>query len=169
MKAVYNVIIPHLYIGGKDAMNHDIKFDIIINCTTNAPCPNYCKNCIIIPVSNSTKDCNKFFNIIIKTDVLQQIHNSILNKKNVLINCMEGMHRSCTLAACYFMKYHKMNIKDAMAFIKSKRSVAFNRVYNLFCVIQMYYNYLHPPPKQPENVLKEKQNNLNKLQHLIKK
>jgi hypothetical protein len=177
MSPPYNLIIPYLYIGKKDGLYKDIKFDTVINCTPNVPCANYCKNFIKIPVSNSTKDCNKFFNIIIKTDVLQQIHNSIQNKKTVLIHCMEGMHRSCTIAACYFMKYHNMNIKDSMVFIKSKRPVAFNRVYNLFCVIQMYYNHLHPTPKQIENVVKEKQlenvikekNNLNNLQHLIKK
>jgi hypothetical protein len=157
MKDIYNLIIPYLYIGGKNAMTSDIRFSTIINCTPNVPCPNYCKNCIRIPVGNSKKDCNKFFNIITKTDVLHQIHTSIQKKIPVLIHCMEGMHRSCTLAACYFMKYNNMNIKDAMAFVKSKRSVAFNRVYNLFCVIQMYYNYLHSKPKQPENVIKEKQ------------
>jgi hypothetical protein len=180
----YSLIIPYLYIGGKNAMNKDIKFDTIINCTPNVPFPNYCKNCIRISVNNSKKDCNKFFDIIIKTDVLQQIHNSIENKKTVLIHCMEGMHRSCSLAACYFMKYHNMNIKESMTFVKSKRHVAFNPVYQVFCVIEMYYNYLHP--KQKPNlkldntdtvVIKEKEHNnvkkkkiknlINKLQNFI--
>ena len=161
MKDPYNKIIDYLYVGGKTAMNQDIKFSTIINCTPHLPCPNYCKNCIRIPVNNSTKDCNKFFNIIIKTDVLQQLHTSIQNKQPVLIHCMEGMHRSATLATCYLMKYKNMNIKDAMAFVKSKRSVAFNRVYNLFCVIEMYYKFLHPAPKDPNNVNKQP-NNVNK-------
>jgi hypothetical protein len=158
MAPFYNLIIPYLYIGGQKAINHDIKFDTIINCTPNVPSPNYCKNCIRVPVNNSKKDCQKFFNIIIKTDVLEQIHNSIQNKKTVLINCMEGMHRSCSLAACYFMKYNNMDIKESMVFVKSKRNVAFKPVYNVFCVIQMYYNYLHPKPKEINNIaIKEKE------------
>jgi hypothetical protein len=147
MAPYYNLITPYLYIGGKDAMNQDIKFDTIINCTRSLSFPSYCKNCIRVPVKNKTKDCVNFFDIITKTNILEQIHSSIQNKKTVLIHCMGGMHRSCSLAACYFMKYNNMNIKDSMAFVKEKRSVAFKPVYNLFCVIQSYYNYLHPKPK----------------------
>ena len=166
MAPIYNLIIPYLYIGGKDAMYQDIKFDTIINCTPNFPSPSYCNNCIRVPVNNSTKDCRKFFDIITKTDVLEQIHNSIQNKKTVLIHCMEGMHRSCSLAACYFMKYHNMNVKDSIYRVKSKRPVAFNPVYQVFCVIQLYYNYLHlkSKPKQVDKIEvkekeKEKENN----------
>jgi hypothetical protein len=167
MPPIYNLIIPYLYIGGKKGVNHDIKFDTIINCTPNFPSPSYCNNCIRVPVNNSTKDCRKFFDIITKTDVLEQIHNSIQNKKTVLIHCMEGMHRSCSLAACYFMKYHNMNVIDSMVFVKSKRPVAFNAVYKVFCVIQLYYNYLHPTPKQVDKIEvkekeKEKENNVKK-------
>ncbi len=147
MAPIYNLIIPYLYIGGKNAMNEDIKFDTIINCTPDVTCPSYCKNCIRIPVRNKTKDCDNFFDIITKTDVLQQIHTSIQNKKTVLINCQHGMHRSCSLAACYFMKYHNMNIKESMAFIKEKRYVAFRPVYKVFDVVKMYYDYLHQTPK----------------------
>ena len=159
--APYSLIIPGLYIGGKNAMYQDIKFDTIINCTTNVQCPDYCKNCIIIPVNNSKKDCNKFFNIITKTtNVLEKIHTSIKEGKKVLVHCMEGMHRSCSLVACYFMKYYNMNIKQSMAFVKSKRRIAFSPVYNVFCVIEMYYNYLHPTPKQIDKpLITEKENN----------
>jgi enamine deaminase RidA (YjgF/YER057c/UK114 family) len=128
MSPPYSSILDNLlYVGGKTGMHQDIKFDLIVNCTPNLPCPNYCKNCIRIPVNNSKKDCNKFFNIITKTDVLEQIHTTIQNKKTVLVHCMEGMHRSCSLTACYLMKYKNMNVKDAMAFVKNKRSVAFNQ------------------------------------------
>lgn len=43
MASNYSLIVPYLYIGGKDAMNQDIKFDTIINCTPNVPFPSYCK------------------------------------------------------------------------------------------------------------------------------
>jgi hypothetical protein len=154
MAPFYNIIIPYLYIGGKNAVNHDIKFDTIINCTPDVPCASYCNNFIRIPVINSSNNCKKFFNIITQTNVLEEIHTSIQNKKTVLIHCIEGMHRSCSLAACYFMKYNNMNIKDSMAFIKEKRNVAFNPKYNVFCVIEMYYNYLHPSPKDINNIEK---------------
>jgi hypothetical protein len=158
MSPPYSKIIDYLYVGGRNAYYQDIKFDTIINCTPNVECPSYCKKCIRVSVNNSKKDCNKFFNIITQTDVLQQVRNSIKNKKTVLINCMEGMHRSCTLAACYFMKYNNMSIKEAMAFVKSKRHVAFNPKYNLFCVIESYYNYLHPKPREIDNLeIKEKE------------
>ena len=71
------------------------------------------------------------------------------------------MHRSCSLAACYFMKYYNMNVKDSMVFVKSKRPVAFNPVYKVFCVIEMYYNYLHPTlkPKEINKVVTIKEEN----------
>jgi hypothetical protein len=84
MASNYSLIVPYLYIGGKDAMNQDIKFDTIINCTPNLPFPSYCKNCIRVPVNNNTNNCGKFFDIITKTNVLEQIHSNIQNKKQFL-------------------------------------------------------------------------------------
>ena len=113
---------------------------------------------------------------------MEQIHNSIQNKKTVLVHCQMGMHRSCSLAACYFMKYYNMNIKDSMAFVKSKRHVAFNPVYKLFCVIQLYYNYLTKKTNnleikdikeikenEKEQINVKKENPPNNLQNLVRK
>ena len=36
-----------------------------------------------------------------------------------------GISRSCTVTACFLIRYYDFNVEQAIKFIKSKRSVAF--------------------------------------------
>jgi atypical dual specificity phosphatase len=48
--------------------------------------------------------------------------NEVVNKKGVcLVHCVAGVSRSASMILAYLMKYHKMNLKDAHSFVKSKR------------------------------------------------
>jgi protein-tyrosine phosphatase len=60
-----------------------------------------------------------------ETKVLEKIHFCRTTFKQVLVHCHAGMQRSCAIVACYLMKYYKMNVKEAIAYIKEKRAVAF--------------------------------------------
>lgn len=54
--------------------------------------------------------------------MVPQIHEELLNKKGVLVSCVKGRSRSCTIVAAYLIKYHHMSTDEAIEFIKSKRS-----------------------------------------------
>jgi atypical dual specificity phosphatase len=51
------------------------------------------------------------------------IHEHVTNYKSVMIHCVMGISRSTTLVLAYLMKYHRMNLKDAINFVRSKRTI----------------------------------------------
>lgn len=138
----YDLIIGSIYVGGKEAVaKYHSKFSLIVNCSNAVQCPPTVE-CMLFSVANSVNDVTKYFNMIKGSNVLERLRDCVLKNKPVLVNCTEGMHRSCTMVACYLMKYEKMNVDQAMKFIKSKRSIAFNPVYNLKGVLDLFYNYI---------------------------
>lgn len=140
----FDLITDFIYIGDENAVkNSASNFDLVVNTSNAVKCPT-APECIFFPVNNSEKDVQKYFNLIQSTEIIEKIRSFVLNKKKVLINCTQGMHRSCTMAACYYMKYNNMNVDQAMKFIKSKRRIAFNPVYRLRGVLDLYFKYLHP-------------------------
>lgn len=49
------------------------------------------------------------------------INEAIENNRKVYVHCRNGHGRSPTLIAAYLVRYKKMSVEDAMAFIKEKR------------------------------------------------
>lgn len=166
----YDLIIGSIYIGGKEAVaKYNTKFTLIVNTSNAVQCPPT-PECMLFSVANSVNDVTKYFNMIISSNVLERLRDCVLRKKPVLVNCTEGMHRSCTMVACYLIKYEKMNVDQAMKFIKSKRSIAFNPVYNLKGVLDLFYKYINPKKEvnampQTETLRESKKNEVqNQLQ-----
>ena len=50
------------------------------------------------------------------------IHQELGKGKGVLVSCIKGRSRSCTIVAGYLIKYHNMTTDEALAFIKKRRS-----------------------------------------------
>jgi len=80
---------------------------------------------INLPVHDSPDECDNLLSLIYETQVLEKIHDCIINNKPVLVHCFAGMQRSCALVACYLIKYYNMKPNEAIDFIKSKRPIAF--------------------------------------------
>lgn len=55
------------------------------------------------------------------------IQKAISKDKNILIHCRAGLSRSPTIVCAYLMKYHKLNLMDAMIKISDKRGICPNR------------------------------------------
>jgi protein-tyrosine phosphatase len=72
-------------------------------------------------------------------NVLEKIHYSIMSEEPVLVHCFAGMQRSCTVVACYLMKYYYMTPYDAIMYIQSKRPVAFFGNVNFLHAIKIFY------------------------------
>ena len=54
--------------------------------------------------------------------MIPEIHESLSENKGVLVSCVKGRSRSCSIVAAYLIKYHEMSTDEALAFIKNKRS-----------------------------------------------
>ncbi len=147
MPLPYDQISPYIFVGNAEAVaNYNKHFALIVNVTTQVPAPEGV-NMIRIPVNDSATECKKLFDFILSTHVLEKIHQHVQKKQNVLVNCQMGMHRSCTVAACYYLKFHKMKIDETIAFMRNKRKIAFNPVYALRSTLEMFYQYLRGQKK----------------------
>ena len=120
---IYDEIINTLFIGGAGAAKNRYGFSMIVNCTRKSDIsfPTECKNCIRISVDDSPKYHNKLFDYIEETHVLDNIHDALQKSNKVLVHCFAGSQRSCAVVACYLIKYYKMNVIQAIQYIKNKR------------------------------------------------
>jgi protein-tyrosine phosphatase len=56
-------------------------------------------------------------------DILEIIHNSITNNKNVFVHCVAGKSRSASIVIAYIMKYCNMTLRDAYCHVKNLRHI----------------------------------------------
>lgn len=139
----HDEIIDYLYIGNASAIKNKNQFTMIVNCTKNTdiPFPSYCskENCIRLPIDDTPDECEKLITLMRETKVLEKIHYNIVSEEPVLVHCFAGMQRSCTVVACYLMKYYDMTPYDAIRYIQSKRPIAFFGGVNFLNTIRIFY------------------------------
>jgi hypothetical protein len=137
----YDQIMPNLHIGNETSgRKYGNQFQLVVNCTPDVPFHSECKDKIRIPVDDTPKLADKMYNLILRTRVLDEMHNTLQNKKSVLVHCHQGIQRSCAITACYLVKYHNMTPNQAIEYIKSKRNVAFYYGANFKKTIDTVYN-----------------------------
>ncbi len=141
-----NEIIPFLFLGNRKSLElHHNKFSMIINCTPDIPFPdsynscNSCENCIRLCVKDDPFESVKLYQLIKETNVLEQIHNKIINSQNVLVHCSMGVQRSCAVVGCYLIKYYNLTPNEAIKYIKTKRPIAFFGQVNFRDTLEVIY------------------------------
>ena len=139
---LYDEIINNLFIGGGGSAKNRYGFSMIVNCTKKSDIlfPTECKNCIRIGVDDSSKYHDKLFEFIEETQVLDKIHDALQKGDKVLVHCFAGSQRSCAVVACYLIKYYKMNVIQAIQYIKNKRQIAFYGYVNFIGAIEKCYS-----------------------------
>ena len=139
---VYDEIITNLFIGGSGAAKNRYGFSMIVNCTKKSDIsfPTECKKCIRIGVDDSPKYHDKLFEFIEESQVLDKFHNALQKYNKVLVHCFAGSQRSCAVVACYLIKYYKMNVTQAIQYIKNKRPIAFYGDVNFIGAIEKCYS-----------------------------
>ncbi len=137
----YDQIVDCLFLGNRHALEYANQFSLIVNCSREQDVafpPNH-TNCIRISIEDSSDEANKLLSLILETNVLENIHQNIVNKKCVLVHCSAGMQRSCATVACYLLQYHNMNPQEAVEYIRSKRPIAFFWTINFEKTINDFY------------------------------
>ena len=135
----YDEIIPNLFIGNFRSLKYAAKFDFIVNCSNDIPFPKSCTNCLRISVNDDPMDCDKMLIIMKRLDILEKMRNFIKNKQPVLVHCYAGIQRSCTVVACYLMKYYNITPYTAISHIKMKRPYAFDGGVNFQDALYSFY------------------------------
>lgn len=139
-------IIPNLYLGNSLILeDHTDYFDLIINCTPDIKIPIHEKydnsktQYIRLPVKDEPFESQKLFDLLYETQVLLEIERYLTKGFKVLVHCSQGIQRSCAVVACYLIKYKKLNVNEAIEFIKKRRPIAFFGAINFLKTIQMVY------------------------------
>jgi dual specificity MAP kinase phosphatase len=147
-------IIPYLWIGDyKDSINldflNDKKIKVIINCTKdiqflNDPELNKIKK-IRIPVDDRPSLSYINDNMIMYNniyDIVNKIHQYIINEIPVLVHCQAGKQRSATVIAAYYIMFGKVDVETAVNYIRSKRLQCFQPKNNFKLALEKFYNHL---------------------------
>ena len=147
MSYTYDETIKNLFIGNKlSADNYSEKFSLVVNCSKDIPFSDKCKQGIRISVNDNGEDTdiNALLNYMLNTNALEQIHNKLTNNEPVLVHCFAGMQRSCSVVACYLIKYRNATPQQAIDFIKSKRRIAFFGNVNFMRTLTTFYQKVGP-------------------------
>jgi hypothetical protein len=120
-----NEVTDNLFVGSANSASSIIPFSLVVNCTKDIPFPKYETKCIRVPVDDSPENTNLFIEYIQGQRILEQIHEALTNNRSVLVHCYAGVNRSCSVVACYLVKYRNMTANDAIRFLQTKHCDAF--------------------------------------------
>ena len=133
---MYSEIHEYLYVGSANAITSANKFDLIINCTPDMREPKHCTQFIRLPIRDDPDDIDNALSIINKTGILAVIHSAISSHQHVLVHCYAGEQRSCTIVACYLIRYKGMSTTEAVEYIRDRHEYAFNGGVNLIELLE---------------------------------
>ncbi len=142
-----NLIIPRIYLGNyviaaDEKWLKENNITVVFNCTKTLPFAKAIKHKYRVPVDDSLQeeDLRKMgfwsFEIIYK--LLQEYRSGA----NILIHCHAGMQRSAAVVAMFLMFLTKKPLDEVIAFIKSKRPIAFTPMANFYPSMVFYEKIL---------------------------
>jgi hypothetical protein len=121
-------ILDYLYCGNYNSIKKNLGFSFVVCCANELELPASFK-CDGIKLNiddNEWYDSHKYYNAIVSSGVLGKINQYINQQKSVLIYCRAGSQRSCALVAIYLIKYHNLELSEAIKHIYLCRPYAFN-------------------------------------------
>jgi protein tyrosine phosphatase len=124
-----DLIIPGLWLGNAKA-SMDANFlkenniVCVFNCTKDLPYHSSVKKQYRVPVDDNLK-AEEIRNLELWSYEIIYKLSKEHRQGNVLVHCYAGMQRSAAVMAMYLIAIENMKKDDAIAFIKSKRPVAF--------------------------------------------
>lgn len=139
-----NEILPGIWLGSVKAAtdgnwlsNHRIQ--CVFNCTKDLPYHPLIKRQYRIPVDDNL-EMKEIRNLELWSfEIVYKIIEEYRSGQPILIHCMAGMQRSAACMAMLLIALKNMNPDDAIAYIRSKRSIAFRPAVNFRSAIDGFY------------------------------
>jgi hypothetical protein len=141
-------ILPDLWIGNKNCIEDmmflsENNFQCIVNCTKDIHFNNNYTKAEQVrlsiddnPTTNLFDNNMKMYNRMI--DITKYIHYYLCQNKAVLIYCHNCQQLSPTIVAAYIMLYGKVNAKQSVEYIKTKRVDSFMPRVNFYLALQKF-------------------------------
>lgn len=136
----YDEIVPNVYVGNRHALDHSHNFSLIVNCTSTIPFQYTVNEMIRISVEDDPSQSNELFVHLYDNGILEKIYSHVSQGMNVLINCSQGVQRSCAVCACLMVSYMNYTPMKAVKHIQEKRPVAFCGSINFLTTIKKFSN-----------------------------
>lgn len=127
-----NEIINNLFLGNATSAVYALnKYGLVVNCTKNLPTSksdpfydNIEGKFMRLAIDDKPEESNRLSELL--PEVLQEIHLALQNNQRVLVHCQQSASRSPSVVAAYLITYHRLSIKEAIEYIKSKHPSAFH-------------------------------------------
>ena len=123
-------IIPRLWLGNFSAAKDeyflkDKGIEAVFNCTKDLPFHPTVHRRYRVPVDDNLQ-ADEIRNMELWAyEIVYKLHKEYSEGHSILVHCAAGMQRSPAVVAMYLIAIGGMKSEDAMAYIKSKRPVAF--------------------------------------------
>lgn len=125
-----NEIIKRLWIGNRNA-SQDTAFlkkngiNVVFNCTKDIPFHPLIKRCYRVPVDDNLQTEEIRNMELWSFEIVSKLCHEYKLGNTILVHCAAGMQRSAAVVAMFLLATAKISSDEAMAYIRSKRPIAF--------------------------------------------
>jgi len=122
-------ILPGLWLGNKGASQdrswlHAKQIKAVFNCTKDIPFRDTTLRLYRVPLDDNLQE-DEIRNLELWSwETIYKLQNE-LKQGHVLVHCFAGMQRSAAVIALYLVAIYRCTTDEAIAFIKSRRPIAF--------------------------------------------
>ncbi len=136
-------IVSGLWLGNKGASNEDWltahQIDAVFNCTKDLPfAQTVPRHLYRVPVDDNLQE-DEIRNLEHWSwEIIYKMRKEHASGKRILVHCFAGMQRSAAVMAMYLIATYRCTTDEAIAFIKSRRPVAFMGSVNFYQAIKRF-------------------------------
>lgn len=143
-----NEILPRLWLGNaKASMDPEWiqsrQVTAVFNCTKDRPFSPLIPTKYRIPVDDNLQEAEIRNMELWSSEIAYQILRAYREGHVILVHCAAGMQRSAAAVAFFLIAYLQHTAPEAMAFIKSRREIAFHPSANFERAIHSFDQRFH--------------------------
>jgi hypothetical protein len=134
-------IVPGLWLGNKAASREDWlrphQIGAVFNCTKDIPFSQETERHLYrVPVDDNLQEDEIRALEHWSWEIIYKLRKEHASGQRILVHCFAGMQRSAAVVAMYLIAMHRCTTDEAVAFIKSRRPVAFMGSVNFYNAIK---------------------------------
>jgi protein-tyrosine phosphatase len=130
-----NLVLPRLWLGNRPA-SQDVQWlrnnniTVIFNCTKDIPFAPVKAHMYRVPVDDNLQ-ADEIRNMgLWSPEIIVNLTKEYNTGANILVHCHAGMQRSAAVVAMFLIARHRCTTKEAIAYTKSRRPIAFQGAAN---------------------------------------